>query len=183
MSPGDCWIWPARGYAGEADVATFIDGDVRRDLGNFRRHCRDTKREMKMQPVLSVLNLKTRVKEAEFPSFYRDKQSRSPSVSSASTGKRRGNRGGGGDRVDVGRTCSHRGFSYFWEAADRSYQHQCDVPDSASPPTHCWYRPCPPSSPSQQSCILPGQHQPCKRHSWCNESTQNAHVACSSWAL
>lgn len=135
MSPGDCWIWPARGYAGEADVATFIDGDVRRDLGNFRRHCRDTKREMKMQPVLSVLNLKTRVKEAEFPSFYRDKQSRSPSVSSASTGKRRGNRGGGGDRVDVGRTCSHRGFSYFWEAADRSYQHQCDVPDGASPPT------------------------------------------------
>lgn len=178
MSPGDCWIWPARGYAGEADVATFIDGDVRRDLGNFRRHCRDTKREMKMQPVLSVLNLKTRVKEAEFPSFYRDKQSRSPSVSSASTGKRRGNRGVGGDRVDVGRTCSHRGFSYFWEAADRSYQHQCDVPDSAFPPTHCWYRPCPPShelpfpaelrpprtTPALQKALLvQGEHPKCSR--------------------
>ena len=55
MSPGDRWIWPARGYAGEADVAALVDGDVRRDLGDFRRHCNDTKREMKTQPVLLQL--------------------------------------------------------------------------------------------------------------------------------
>lgn len=49
VSPGDCRIWPARGYAGEADVAALVDGDVRRDLGDFRRHCDDTKKEMNIQ--------------------------------------------------------------------------------------------------------------------------------------
>lgn len=44
VSPGDCWVWPARGYAGETDVAAFVDGDVRGDLGDFRGHCNDTER-------------------------------------------------------------------------------------------------------------------------------------------
>lgn len=55
MSPGDCWVWPARGYAGEADVATLVDGDVGRDLGDFWRHCNDTKRRRKMKLVLLQL--------------------------------------------------------------------------------------------------------------------------------
>lgn len=55
MSPGDCWVWPARGYAGEADVAALVDGDVGRDLGDFWRHCNDTKRRRKMKLVLLQL--------------------------------------------------------------------------------------------------------------------------------
>lgn len=55
MSPGDCWVWPARGYAGEADVAALVDRDVRRDVGDFWRHCNDAKRRRKMKLVLLQL--------------------------------------------------------------------------------------------------------------------------------
>lgn len=94
MSPGDCWVWPARGYAGEADVATFVDGDVRRDLSDFWRDCNDTERGIKMQPILLHSSLKVWGKEADFPSsLHLNQLCSSPLVSYDLKGTHRGKKG------------------------------------------------------------------------------------------
>lgn len=41
VSPGNRGLWPARCYAGEADIVPFINGDIWRNLYNFGRYCGD----------------------------------------------------------------------------------------------------------------------------------------------
>lgn len=97
-----------------------------------------------MQPVLSVLNLKMRVKEAEFPSFYRDKQSKSPSVSSASTGKQRGN-GGVEETELMWEGLVVIGDSVIFGRLQTDPTSTSVMCQTVLLPPRCWYRPCPPS--------------------------------------
>lgn len=41
VSPSNCRLWSTRRYAGEADIVSFINGDIWRNLYNFGRYCGD----------------------------------------------------------------------------------------------------------------------------------------------